>query len=108
MKHFLIFIIYTFASAYGLYKIKLSANYTDLQFLIGFGFYFAGFLIWFYILRITPLSIAFPIAAGSLILATTLIGVLLLGESFGIYKLAGAVLIMAGITCMAISMRLNN
>lgn len=107
MKHFLIFIFYIFASAYGLYRIKLSTNYTDLHFLIGFGCYFVGFLIWFYILRITPLSVAFPIAAGGLILATTLIGVFLLNESFGVYKLAGAVLIIAGITCMAISMRLN-
>lgn len=108
MKHFLIFIVYIFASAYGLYRIKLSTSFTDLHFFVGFGFYFAGFLIWFYILKITPLSVAFPIAAGGLILATTLIGVLFLNEGFGIYKLSGAALIIAGITFMAISMRLNS
>ena len=108
MKHILIFIFYIFTSAYGLYKIKLSTNYTDLHFLVGFGCYLTGFLIWLYILKITPLSVAFPIAAGGLILATTLIGVLWLNETIEVYKLAGAVLIIAGITCMAISMRQNS
>jgi len=105
MRYVAIFTVYTFLSAFGLYKIKVAESYLDLHFLVGFSCYLAGFLIWFYILRITPLSVAFPVAAGLLMIATSLFGVLLLNEAYNFYKLVGGILIFAGIVFISISTR---
>jgi len=107
MKVFAVFVMYTLLSAYGLYKIKLSADYFDADFIVGFACYFSGFVIWFYILKITPLTIAFPVAAGALIIVTTLFGVVLLNEAVNMYKIFGALFIMAGIVLMSLGGRLE-
>jgi multidrug transporter EmrE-like cation transporter len=95
-----IFVLYAGLSTYGLYKIKVAPQILDLGFLVGFGAYGAGFLVWFYILRTTPLSLAFPVAAGTLILCTSLVGVFLLAEKAHPLKLAGIVLIVIGIAVL--------
>ena len=69
---YLILLVYATISSYGLYKLK-AEELLSLPFLIGFGFYGLGMLIWLGILRTTPISVAFPVAAGSLIIATQLI-----------------------------------
>ncbi len=53
------------------------------------------------ILRLMPLSLAFPIAAGSLVLGTMLTGAFLLNETVSPIHIVGAVLILAGITLIA-------
>ncbi|HQR11687.1 MAG TPA: EamA family transporter [Casimicrobiaceae bacterium] len=95
-----VFVLYAALSTYGLYKIKAAPQILDPGFVVGFGAYGAGFLVWFYILRTTPLSLAFPVAAGTLILCTSLVGVLLLAEKANPLKLAGIVLIVVGIAMM--------
>jgi len=103
MKYLFIFSIYIILSAYGLYKIKLANEYMSMGFVVGMACYFIGFIIWFYILKITPLSVAFPVAAGGLIIATTIFGVLLLNEAVDTYKIVGASLIIVGITFMSLA-----
>ena len=89
--------IYALVSAFGLYKIKVSAGPGDSALWLGGAAYAAGFVIWLLILRSFPLSFAFPIAAGSLILATQGVGYALLGEALSAVHVIGVMLIIAGI-----------
>lgn len=102
MKFIIVIILYTTASAYGLYKLKASAQILSPEFLVGAFFYGAGFLIWIAILRYYPLSIAFPVAAGCLMIATQLVGYYFLKEAPSPLQLSGAGLILAGVTLMFI------
>lgn len=93
----LVTVLYAAVSAYGLYLLKDAAALLSTRALVGALFYGAGFCIWIAMLRMFPLSVAFPIAAGSLIVATGLIGRFLLAETFTSTQLLGTVLIVAGI-----------
>jgi multidrug transporter EmrE-like cation transporter len=95
----LIFItlIYAAVSAYGLFLLKDAASLISGRALVGAVFYGGGFLIWIAMLRMFPLSIAFPIAAGSLIVATSVVARLFLGEMISTVHLVGIALIVAGI-----------
>lgn len=88
---------YALISAFGLYKIKAADGLQDHALWIGAFFYGSGFLIWLFILRKFPLSISFPIAAGSLIIATQAFGFFLLKETISTIHLAGVALILGGI-----------
>jgi multidrug transporter EmrE-like cation transporter len=90
-------IVYAAISAYGLYLIKDAATLLSTRTLIGGLLYGGGFCIWIAMLRAFPLSIAFPVAAGSLIVATHLIGRFYLAEPVTIAQTAGVALIIAGI-----------
>lgn len=88
---------YALISAFGLYKIKAAEGLQDHALWIGAFFYGAGFLIWLMILRKFPLSLAFPIAAGSLIIATQAFGHFFLKEALPSLHLVGVALILGGI-----------
>ncbi len=96
----LIIVFYAAISSVGLYKLKAAASPLSLDALIGFIFYAAGFLIWIIILRMMPLSIAFPAAAGTLVICTQITGVYFLNEHIGASHLAGIALIIAGMSIM--------
>ncbi len=90
-------IIYIVTSAYGLYLLKGSPGPLSTSFAIGFVAYGIGFAIWLYILMRMPLSIAFPVAAGGLIVATQVAGIWFLGEKATTLHATGVVLVLAGI-----------
>lgn len=90
---------YVGTSCYGLYLLKSSALF-KLPFLVGLLLYAAGAAIWILILRLYPMSIAFPVAAGALMVATIMIGVFALGESFTVQNLAGVLLIAVGMAVL--------
>lgn len=94
----LFFTIYVAISAFGLYKLKQSPDVLSKGFAIGFACYASGFLLWILILRRLPLSVAFPVAAGSLVLATQMLGWWFLGESFDARQLTGVVLVVLGVS----------
>lgn len=93
-----LFLAYIALSSYGLYKIKVAELIVSVSFAVGFTSYALGFLMWFYILRLYPLSLAFPIAAGGLIIATNLVGAIWLKEPYTALNIAGIVLIIVGMT----------
>ena len=95
-------LLYVAVSAYGLYKIKAAANLVSLEFAVGFIAYGLGFLLWLYILLRMPLSVAFPIAAGALIVATQLLGYLLLGERITVLHGLGVTAIVVGIALISV------
>lgn len=92
-----VFCAYVLASAAGLVLIKRADALMSWRFAAGFALYGAGFLVWLWLLRRLPLSVAFPTAAGTLIAATTLGGYLFLGERLVVAQLVGIGLIAAGI-----------
>ncbi|MDF1754660.1 MAG: hypothetical protein P1U89_17885 [Verrucomicrobiales bacterium] len=69
----------------------------------GASLYGIGFLMWYWILTRVPLSIAFPIAAGGLAVGTQIAGHFVLKESLTYTHLVGVLLIVAGISFVALS-----
>jgi multidrug transporter EmrE-like cation transporter len=92
-----ILVAYATMSAFGLYFLKRAPNLISGDTLIGGLLYGAGFVIWIVILRLLPLSVAFPVAAGSLIIVTQLIGALLLKETWDFINALGVSLVFLGI-----------
>ena len=90
--------IYSLISAFGLYKIKAADGMQDVVMWVGAAAYGAGFLIWILILRKYDLSIAFPIAAGSLIVATQAVSYVFLKETLSTTHMVGVAVIIVGIS----------
>jgi multidrug transporter EmrE-like cation transporter len=100
IKSILLYFGYAFISSFGLYKIKLSHLTFSTDFLLGGICYASGFLIWLLLLKTHPLSVAFPLAASSLIISTQLFGYFLLGENMSLNKMIGLTIIMIGIVVL--------
>lgn len=97
----ILFLIYVGTSCSGLYLMKAAESWKIPSFFVGFTLYGLGALMWMGILRLFPLSFAFPIAAGSLVIGTTLTGFFLLHETVSVWHLSGSLLIISGITLIA-------
>jgi drug/metabolite transporter (DMT)-like permease len=93
----LLFIVYIASSCMGLFLIKAAPEWRSINFVAGVGLYGFGAILWLVILRLLPLSLAFPIAAGGLIICTILTGKIFLHEELTALQLAGAAFIIAGI-----------
>ena len=98
-----LFTFYVAASCFGLYLIKVAEGWRTPTFLGGFFLYGVGALIWMAILRVWPLSCAFPIAAGLLMIGTIFTGAFLLGETVSLGQVTGAALILFGIVLVAVN-----
>lgn len=99
MAHDILFLIaYVSFSVYGLMKLKTGLLGFNWPFALGFASYAIGFVIWLKLLRSMDLSVAFPVAAGSLIIATQVAGVLFLNERLTIYRGVGVMLILLGVS----------
>lgn len=97
----ILFVIYVVTSCSGLYFMKAAEGWKTLTFIIGLALYGTGALMWMGILRLFPLSFAFPIAAGALVVGTTLIGIFFLHETVSFWHLSGSLFIIAGIALIA-------
>lgn len=98
-----LFLAYIAVSCVGLFLIKSAGTWKSLTFLFGFSLYAGGAVMWMVILRLLPLSFAFPIAAGSLVIGTMLTGVIFLKETVGVWQSVGAAMIVAGISLIAVT-----
>ena len=75
---------YVLLSIGGLTLVKMSQSIISIRFFSGLILYCLGFIIWiFLILRVMPLSRAFPLAAGALIIGSQLSGWFVLKEELG-------------------------
>lgn len=95
------FTVYIVVSCLGLYLIKSAASWRAPVFFLGFGLYAGGAVMWMVILRMLPLSFAFPIAAGALTIGTMLTGVVFLREVVTVWQSVGAAMIVLGIALIA-------
>jgi multidrug transporter EmrE-like cation transporter len=102
MKLALLFCTYVAISCSGLYLMKAAPSWLSAKYGVGVVMYFSGAVLWMLILRLFPLSVAFPVAAGALVLGTILTGVLFLNESLTLSQSVGAALIVCGIGLIAI------
>lgn len=97
----LLIIVYAGLSAGGLALMKFGARPMSPFYLAGFALYGFAFAVWlFAILPSLPLSVAFPVSAGAIVLATLAIGHLALNEPATLPKALGALLIIAGIAAI--------
>jgi len=96
-----LFLVYIVTSCIGLYLIKAASGWKSPVFFSGLALYIIGAVMWMAILRLMPLSFAFPIAAGSLVIGTMLTGTFLLKETVSTLQIGGALMIIAGIALIA-------
>ena len=89
-------------SCIGLYWLKSATDWWTLKFISGAFFYILGAAIWLVILKMYPLSIAFPIASGALMIGTTVVGYFFLKENISWLHLLGIMLISSGISILAL------
>ena len=101
MTKLLVFIIYLTFSLYGLYKLKVAEFGINVDFALGAFSYGSSFLLWIVVLRWFPLSVVFPLAAGSIIVGTQLVGVFILNEPFDHMSMIAIALILAGLVTLA-------
>ena len=97
-----IFILYLVCTLYGLYALKTYNFGMNWEYILGFITYLLGFVIWLVVLKLYPLSLAFPVAAGALIVGTQLIGYFALGDKFDWIKMSGVLFIVLGIFTISI------
>lgn len=95
-----IFAVYIFISLLGLYQLKAAELGFNLQYLAGMTLYVVSFFLWLVVLRWFPLSIAFPLAAGTIIVGTQIVGALLLKEQFDAVSLIAVSFILIGLTIL--------
>ena len=99
-----IMVAYVLVSIAGLSLIKSAGTAFTPSGIIGFAFYGLGFLLWiFVILKSMPLSVAFPVAAGALIVGSQISGWLWLKEGISGLHLVSVGLIVAGIVLLSIT-----
>jgi len=99
-------VAYVLASTAGLTLMKQGIAAKAVfapRFAGGFGLYVLGFGLWLLLLNRMPLSTAFPLAAGALIIATQAAGVLLLSERLAPAHMVGVALILAGLAVVLFS-----
>lgn len=84
--------------------MKVAASWLSPRFMVGFLLYGLGAAVWLIILRLYPLSVAFPVAAGALMIGTTLTAFFLLNEQVSMTHLIGIILIGLGIAMLATKM----
>lgn len=94
-------IVYVLLSLAGLYNMKRAVDIVDIHFALGLALYVGGFLVWLVILRLYPLSLAFPLAAGALVVGTQVVGWLFLDEGLAIHRQIGVALILGGLATLA-------
>jgi multidrug transporter EmrE-like cation transporter len=95
-----IFAVYISISLFGLYQLKVAEVGFNLQYVAGMTLYVLGFFLWLVVLRWFPLSIAFPLAAGTIIVGTQIVGAFLLKEQFDVVSLVAVSFILIGLTIL--------
>lgn len=90
-------LLYFVCTLYGLYALKAYDFGMTWGYIIGFLAYALGFMIWLIVLKLYPLSVAFPIAAGGLIVGSQLVGYFALSDKLDLSRVIGVMLIILGI-----------
>ena len=101
MTKALVFAVYISVSLLGLFQLKSAEVGVNFQYLAGMLLYIASFFLWMVVIRWYPLSIAFPLAAGTIIVGTQVLGALLLSERFDVVSLVAVSFILVGLILLA-------
>jgi multidrug transporter EmrE-like cation transporter len=98
-------LVYVAISTSGMVLLKTAPGALSPGFAAGFALYAAGFALWYLLLTTMPLSVAFPLAAGSLIIGTQIMGYFFLNETLGFVHCLGVALLLAGIAVIYLATR---
>lgn len=91
-------VLYMVISSGALLLLKTApTGFLNPRFIAGFLLYGLSFVIWWSLLRVLPLSVAFPVATGIQAVALQLVGRYLLHERLPLAHLLGLSLILAGV-----------
>jgi multidrug transporter EmrE-like cation transporter len=96
-------LFYVGVSLFALYKLKVASIGLNVDYLTGVLMYGTSFGLWLCVLRLYPLSVAFPLASGLVIVGTQIVGLVVLHEEFDAPKIAGICLIVVGVVTLATS-----
>ncbi len=88
--------------------MKAAASWLSVRFMVGLLLYGLGATVWLIILRLYPLSVAFPVASGALMIGTTLAAFFLLKEPVSLTHMLGIILIGIGIGIAMLATKLHN
>jgi drug/metabolite transporter (DMT)-like permease len=77
-------------------NLTFKAAFTSTYLIIGVLCYISGFLIWLNVLKILPLSIAYPSSSISYVLVI-FASAIVLGEALNLFKLIGMACILVGV-----------
>lgn len=102
---YLLIPLYVAVSCSGLVLMKTKLGIWSPQFMFGAIFWGVGAGIWVVVLRLTPLSFAFPVASSLLLIGSTVMGYWLLKEDIGPSQIAGIVLIALGVLLVSTGRR---
>ncbi len=67
---------------------------------LGAALYIGAFLVWLLVLARNELTVVYPIAVGATLAFSSLLAVVLLGETLGALRIAGILLIMLGVVAV--------
>jgi undecaprenyl phosphate-alpha-L-ara4N flippase subunit ArnE len=81
--------------------MKAAASWLSAKFMVGLLLYGLGAIVWLIILRLYPLSVAFPVASDALMVGTTLAAFSLLKEPVSMTHILGITLIISGIVILS-------
>lgn len=106
----IIFIIYILLGAGGITLFKLGSDHLNVKFsleflqlnipiivIMGMLCYIISFVLWFYLLSKSDISVLSPIATGIMTVTTFIIGTTIFRESISIPKISGVTLIIIGV-----------
>jgi multidrug transporter EmrE-like cation transporter len=93
---------YVLAATFGLSRMKAAPAALSAEFVLGAACYALSFVLWIVILTRMPLSIAFPLVTGLVIVATQVSAALWLHEPVSLWKTTGVVLIIAGVGLLSV------
>lgn len=93
-----VLVFYVLVSVSGLTLLKSATVIPSLPFFVGGVLYGIGFAIWYILLRWLPLSVAFPVAAGALMIGTQIAGPVFLGEQISALHLVGIAVLLVGVS----------
>ena len=110
MTIWIVFMLYALLSATGLFMIKSGAESVNFsihdglmgiqlspRFIVGLLVYATSFMLSIYVMSRMKLSVFYPVATGTILILTCVLGYLFLKEQIGWPQIVGMVLIVAGV-----------
>lgn len=103
----IIFLFVTYVSAYSFASVSLKqlTDIVSIKFAISLLAYVICFLIWFRLIKILPLSVAFPLASGALIIATQVLGCCVFKEKLILSHVLAIAFILFGLGLLFFDIR---
>jgi len=98
----LLLVAYVLTATYGLYQMKSAGQMGTRLYLAGLVAYAVSFVLWLVLLLRMPLSVAFPLVTGLVIVTTQIVGIVWLHEPVAWPRLCAVALILSGVSLLLV------